>query len=216
MSQMTQLQRSGTGRAFDVEQRQAEVDQLKAQVEARSGTSKRPSCARRPTATSPICVAQGRARRQPAASPVMAFIDTSETIIGVEIAQIDARYVAARPAGRADLQVRPGPGLNGQGRSRPAGDLDRAGRRHRAGGDAEEVKAAPFVVRVKLDDASSPAACRPAAPATPRSLPTRQGGAHHPQGAAAADRDHELRQSVLVRAVQMGSRPVTSRVVVRA
>ena len=27
-------------------------------------------------------------------SPVMAFIDTSETIIGVEIPQIDARYLA--------------------------------------------------------------------------------------------------------------------------
>jgi hypothetical protein len=34
---MTQLQTTGTGRSFDVEQRQAEVDQLKAQVAARSG-----------------------------------------------------------------------------------------------------------------------------------------------------------------------------------
>ena len=30
---MTQLQRHDTGRAFDVEQRQAEVDQLKAQID---------------------------------------------------------------------------------------------------------------------------------------------------------------------------------------
>ena len=72
-------------------------------------------------------------------SPVMAFIDTSETIIGVEIAQIDARYVAAGPAGRGDLQVRAGQGLYRQGRERAAGDRDRAGadigRGRRAEGD---------------------------------------------------------------------------------
>ena len=33
LSQMTQLQQRDTGRAFDVEQRQAEVDQLKAQLD---------------------------------------------------------------------------------------------------------------------------------------------------------------------------------------
>jgi multidrug resistance efflux pump len=33
LSQMTQLQTAGTGRSFDVEQRQADVDKLKAQVE---------------------------------------------------------------------------------------------------------------------------------------------------------------------------------------
>ena len=32
LSQMTQLQRRDSGRAFDVEQRQAEVDQLKSQL----------------------------------------------------------------------------------------------------------------------------------------------------------------------------------------
>ena len=58
-------------------------------------------------------------------SPVMAFIDTSATIIGVEIAQIDARYVATGPAGRADVQVHAGRGLCRQGRGRAAGDRDR-------------------------------------------------------------------------------------------
>jgi multidrug resistance efflux pump len=33
LSQMSQLQSTGTGRGFDVEQRQAEVDQLRAQVQ---------------------------------------------------------------------------------------------------------------------------------------------------------------------------------------
>ena len=33
LSQMTQLQTAGTGRSFDIEQRQADVDKLKAQVE---------------------------------------------------------------------------------------------------------------------------------------------------------------------------------------
>ncbi len=34
LSQMTELQTTGTGRAFDVEQRQAEVDQLRAELQA--------------------------------------------------------------------------------------------------------------------------------------------------------------------------------------
>ena len=55
LAQMTQLFERDSGRGFDVEQRQSEVDQLKGAARgARSGTSTRPPCARRPTAMSPI------------------------------------------------------------------------------------------------------------------------------------------------------------------
>ena len=62
---------------------------------ARNGISTRPWCVRRPTATSPTSRC-ARVRGSPPcrSSPVMAFIDTSETIVGVEIDQIDTRYIA--------------------------------------------------------------------------------------------------------------------------
>ena len=54
LSQMTQLYERDSGRGFDVEQRQSEVDQLKAQLEGAQVESRQDrSCARRPTATSP-------------------------------------------------------------------------------------------------------------------------------------------------------------------
>ena len=52
---MEQLQRTGTGRAFDVEQREAEVAELKAKLDGAAMESwTRPWCARRPTAMSPM------------------------------------------------------------------------------------------------------------------------------------------------------------------
>ena len=53
LAQMTQFFERDSGRGFDVEQRQSEVDQLKGSSKPRSGISTRPPCARRPTATPP-------------------------------------------------------------------------------------------------------------------------------------------------------------------
>ena len=51
LSQMTTLYERDAGRAFDVEQRQSEVDQLKGQLEAAQWNLTRPWCGRPPTAT---------------------------------------------------------------------------------------------------------------------------------------------------------------------
>jgi multidrug resistance efflux pump len=53
LAQMAQLFERDSGRGFDVEQRQSEVDQLKASSKAPNGTWTRRSCARPPTATRP-------------------------------------------------------------------------------------------------------------------------------------------------------------------
>jgi multidrug resistance efflux pump len=92
---MTQLQRTGTGRSFDVEQRQAEVDQLKAQIAgAKWNLDKTVVRAPADGYVTNLALRKGARVTNLPLAPVMAFIDTSETIVGVEIPQIDARYVA--------------------------------------------------------------------------------------------------------------------------
>src|SRR6478735_4290648 len=91
LSQMTQLYERDSGRAFDVQQRQSEVDQLKAQLEgARWNLDK--TTVRAPADGYATNVALRKGARY-TSSPVMAFMDTSETLIGVEISQNDARYI---------------------------------------------------------------------------------------------------------------------------
>ena len=65
-------------------------------------------------------------------SPVMAFIDTSETIVGVEIKQIDARYIAAGQPVEVTFKFLPGRDLHRQGRVGAAGDRRPARSRPRA------------------------------------------------------------------------------------
>ena len=56
----------------------------------------------------------------------MAFIDTSETIIGVEIAQIDARYVEPGQPVEVTFKFMPGQVFTGKVETRAAGDRNRA------------------------------------------------------------------------------------------
>ena len=126
---MTQLFERDSGRGFDVEQRQSEVDQLKAQLEGAQWNLDK-TIVRAPADgyVTNLALRKGARVANLPLAPVMAFIDTSSTIIGVEIAQIDARYIAPGQDGRDHLQVLPGR-IHRQGRDRPAGDRDRTGRR---------------------------------------------------------------------------------------
>ena len=91
---MTQLFERDSGRGFDVEQRQSEVDQLKAQLEgAKWNLDKTIVRAPADGYVTNLALRKGARVANLPLAPVMAFIDTSSTIIGVEIAQIDARYV---------------------------------------------------------------------------------------------------------------------------
>jgi RND family efflux transporter MFP subunit len=96
-----------------------------------------------------------RGARVTAQSPVMAFIDTSETIFGAEIPQIYARYVAVGQP--VEITFKTFPGAVFSGRVETVLQAIATGQTQ-VGGLAvapSAIQAAPFAVRVKLDDASA-------------------------------------------------------------
>jgi len=94
LAQMSQLQTNETGRAFDVQERQASVDQLTAQL-AGAQYNLDQTVVRAPADGYVTNLALRKGARVAALplAPVMAFIDASDTIVGVQIQQIDARYI---------------------------------------------------------------------------------------------------------------------------
>ena len=96
LSQMKQLQSTEAGRAFDVEQRQADVDKLKGQLlGAKYNLDQTVVRAPSDGYVTNLGLMKGARVANLPLSPVMAFIDTSETVVGVEIQQIYTRYIAA-------------------------------------------------------------------------------------------------------------------------
>lgn len=153
LSQMTQLQERGTGRAFDVEERQAEVDKLRAQLDgAKWNLDKTVVRAPADGYVTNVTLRKGARVASLPLSPVMAFIDTSETIVGVDIAQIDARYV--EPGQPVELTFKFVPGTIYTGRVEAVLQAVAAGQEQPSGLAVapKGVQTAPFVVRVKLDD----------------------------------------------------------------
>jgi len=154
LSQMTQLELSDSGRAFDVQQRQAEVDKLKGQLRGANYNLEQ-TVVRAPSdgyVTNLGLMKGARVANLPL-SPVMAFIDTSQTIVGVEIAQIYTRYIAPGQDVEVTFKVLPGQVFQGKVDSvleaTAAGQVVASG----AAVTPRQVAAAPLVVRVKLDDA---------------------------------------------------------------
>jgi multidrug resistance efflux pump len=154
LSQMTQLELSDSGRAFDVQQRQAEVDKLKGQLLG-ANYNLQQTVVRAPSdgyVTNLGLMKGARVTNLPL-SPVMAFIDTSQTIVGVEIQQIYTRYI--EPGQDVEVTFKVFPGQVFQGKVESVLEATAAGQVV-ASGEAvtpREVAAAPLVVRVKLDDA---------------------------------------------------------------
>lgn len=152
LGEVSQLQSRGTGRAVDVEQRQAEVDQLTAQLEgARWNLDK--TTVRAPAAGYVTNLALRKGARVTAQAPVMAFIDTADTILGAEIAQVYARYVD--PGQPVEVTFKMLPGEIHTGRVEAVLQAIATGQAQ-PGGLAvapSEIQSIPFVVRVKLDDA---------------------------------------------------------------
>jgi multidrug resistance efflux pump len=85
-------------------------------------------------------------------APVMAFIDTSDTIVGVEINQIDARYLA--PGQPVELTFKMTPGTVQTGKVESILQAISSGQVQTSGQAVTPrmVEAAPLVVRVRLDD----------------------------------------------------------------
>jgi multidrug resistance efflux pump len=153
--QMSQLQRNDVGRAFDVQQREAEVRQLQAQREGVTWNLEK-TTVRAPADgyVTNLALRKGARVSNLSVAPVMAFIDTSATIALIEIRQTDARYLAAGQDVELTFKFLPGQILTGKveavlqaiasGQVQPS---DQAV-------TPQEIQAAPFVIRVVFDDAA--------------------------------------------------------------
>ena len=153
LSQMTQLYERDSGRRFDVEQRQSEVDQLRAQLEGAQWNLDK-TIVRAPADgyVTNLALRKGARVANLPLSPVMAFIDTSSTIIGVAIAQIDARYI--EPGQEVELTFKFAPGQVYSGKVESVLQAIAPGQTQTSGTAVmpKEIQSAPFAVRVKLDD----------------------------------------------------------------
>jgi multidrug resistance efflux pump len=151
LSQMSELYEKDAGRAFDVEQRQSEVDRLKAQRDgARWNLGKTTVVAPADGYVTNLTLRKGA--RVTGQSPVMAFIDTSEVLLGAEIQQIDARYIeSGQPA---EVTFKTFPGQVYTGRVETVLQAVSTGQTAVTGAAVTppQIQPAPFVVRIKLDD----------------------------------------------------------------
>ena len=155
LAQMTQLFERDSGRGFDVEQRQSEVDQLTAQLQgAKWNLDKTVVRAPADGYVTNLALRKGARVGNLPLSPAMAFIDTSDTLIGVEINQIDARYI--EPGQEVEVTFKFVPGHVYTGKVESILQAIASGQTQTSGTAVapKAIEAAPFVVRAKLDDAA--------------------------------------------------------------
>jgi RND family efflux transporter MFP subunit len=155
LAQMTQLFERDSGRGFDVEQRQSEVDQLKAQLEgAKWNLDKTVVRAPADGYVTNLALRKGARVANLPLAPVMAFIDTSGTLIGAEIAQINARYIEPGQPAEVTFKFMPGEVFGGKVegvlQAVASGQVQTSG----LAVTPKEVASAPFIVRIRLDDAA--------------------------------------------------------------
>jgi multidrug resistance efflux pump len=153
LSQMTTLYERDAGRGFDVEQRQSEVDQLEGQLQAAQWNLDK-TVVRAPADgyVTNLALRKGARVANLPLSPVMAFIDTSDTIIGVEINQIHARYI--EPGQEVEVTLKFAPGKIYKGKVESVLQAIATGQTKVSGVAVapEGIEAVPFIVRVKLDN----------------------------------------------------------------
>jgi RND family efflux transporter MFP subunit len=153
LSQMTQLERTQAGRAFDVQQREATVEQLKAQIDgAKWNLDKTVVRAPADGYVTNLALRKGARVANLPLTPVMAFIDTADTLVGVEVAQIDGRFIA--PGQEVEITFKFLPGQIHTAKVVAVLQAISTGQVQVSGlaTTPTQVQAAPFVVRVKLDD----------------------------------------------------------------
>ena len=155
LAQMTQLFERDSGRGFDVEQRQSEVDQLTAQLQgAKWNLDKTVVRAPADGYVTNLALRKGARVGNLPLSPAMAFIDTSDTLIGVEINQIDARYIEPGQEVEVTFKFVPGHVYNGKVESILQAIASGQAQTSGTAVTPKAIEAGPFVVRVKLDDAA--------------------------------------------------------------
>jgi multidrug resistance efflux pump len=153
LAQMTQLERTQAGRAFDVQQREATVEQLKAQIEgARWNLDKTVVRAPADGYVTNLALRKGARVANLPLTPVMAFIDTSETLVGVEVAQTDSRFIA--PGQEVEITFKFLPGQIHKARVVTVLQAISTGQVQPSGlaATTAPLQPSPFAVRIKLDD----------------------------------------------------------------
>jgi RND family efflux transporter MFP subunit len=154
LGQMTQLFERDSGRGFDVEQRQSEVDQLTADLDgAKYNLDKTVVRAPADGYVTNLALRKGARVANLPLSPVMAFIDTSDTRVAAAIDQIDARYI--EPGQNVEITFKFLPGHVYTGKVESILQAISTGQAETSGTAVtpKAIEAAPFVVKVKLDDA---------------------------------------------------------------
>jgi multidrug resistance efflux pump len=154
LGQMSELASKQAGRVFDVEQREAEVKQLRAQLTgARWNLEKTVVRAPADGFVTNVALRKGARVASLPLSPVMAFIETSQTIVGVEIAQINARHI--RPGQPVEITFKYLPGRIFPGKVETVLQAVAGGQVQPSGQAVapQVVQSAPFVVRIRLEDA---------------------------------------------------------------
>jgi RND family efflux transporter MFP subunit len=154
LAQMTTLYERDAGRGFDVEQRQSETDQLKAQLQSAQWNLDK-TVVRAPADgyVTNVALRKGARVGNLSVSPAMAFIDTSATGVVVEIDQIDARYIA--PGQEVEIAFKFAPGQVFTGKVESVLQAVATGQAQVSGEAVapKGISTVPFVVRVALDDA---------------------------------------------------------------
>ena len=199
LSEITELQTRGAGRQNEVEQRQSEVDQLKAQLDGAQWNLDK-TTVRAPADGYVTNLGLRTGARVTAQSPVMAFIDTSETILGAEFPQINARYVKVGQPVEVTFKIFPGEVFTG--RVEAILQAIASGQAQTGGTAVAPRRCYERAVHRPVQARRSEARRTPAGRQHRHRGDlhrSRQGRAHHPRRDAAADRDPELHQSVLTR-----------------
>jgi RND family efflux transporter MFP subunit len=150
LDQMTQLQKRDATSLFNVQEREAEVSQLRAQLDSAKWNLDK-TVVRAPANGYVTNLALRKGARV-SSSPTMAFIDTSDTAVGIEIPQVFARYIESGQPVEATFKFLPGEIYTGkveavlqatsQGQVAPSGQAV----------TPTQVQSTPFVVRIALDD----------------------------------------------------------------
>ena len=154
LGQMTELAAKQASPEFNVEQRQSEVDQLKAQLQGAQWNLDK-SVVRAPADgfVTNLNLRKGARVSNLSFSPVMAFIDTVQTVLVAEIPQNDARYLASGQKVEIALKYLPGQILTGKVET--VLQALATGQEAASGSAAapQDIQAAPFIVRITVDNA---------------------------------------------------------------
>ena len=153
LAQMTELARKQAAPEFNVEERQSEVDRLRAQVDgARWNLDKTIVRAPADGYVTNLALRKGARVSNLAVSPVMAFIDTTEAVTIVQVPQNYARYI--EPGQKVEITFKLLPGQVFTGRVESVLQAIAPGQTAPSGSAAEnrDLTPEPFVVRATLDD----------------------------------------------------------------